>query len=161
IRDDEFPMTGDLLKGVARGRIEGPVTGFQTGLHAVANLTLVLVAFQFRGRREDGFDEDFLGLVAELVRGALQFRPERLDGLAEGEMPDDVAGESLDVVDNDYKFVLVFFGVEEVEHLLHALPIDHAARNPLIPEHRRHLKSPALSVLPTTQFLAVETVAFL
>ena len=47
---------------------------------------------------------------------------------------------------------------EEVEHLLHAVAFNDAARDALVPEDRRHLVAVLFSILATAALLAVQPV---
>jgi hypothetical protein len=72
-----------------------------------------------------------------------------------------VAGQALDVVDDDDELAVPLVRVEVREESLHPLPVDHPAGHPLIPEGGRHFVPMGLGVPPAPHLLPVEAVTLL
>lgn len=144
---------------VAKGRVEDPVASFEAGLHAADHLAAVLFAFQFAGGGDDGLDEFTFGGIFEAEVGTARVGVAAAEFFAEFEVEEGIAGEVLEVVEDDgMLFVLSFEVLEELTEA-RALP-EVTTAGGVVVEDVFYGVVVFLSVATTGGLLTAETVAF-
>lgn len=102
---------------------------------------------------EEVFDQDAVGIFAELDRRGFQLAAGRRDRRAQLQVRFQAARQAADIVDDDD--VLAAFAVlaQERQHPLHAGPVDQAAGDGLIMKHLHHVVALVRGIFPAAAFL--------
>ena len=158
IRNHSLSALGTGVAVSERG-VENPVASFEAGLHAADHLAAILLPFQFTGGGDDGFDEFTFGSVFEAEVRAARVGVAAAEFFAELEVEEGVAGEALQVVEDDGVFFVLSFEVFEELTEARTLP-EVTAAGGIVVEDVLYGVAVFLRVATAGGFLAAEAVAF-